>query len=365
MNMLDLVTGLSHTKEGDFLEDHPYRMLQLDADGVIYHISHPELPVEKNFKELISYIEFLRKCTGARWVNTFTTMALKGGREQMAYYQTYQKKRHDHRTPAMAQRVTELRQWLHNYQTETIFPRPQWFLEADEAIGAEHLSWCNRCADGRASVIGTGDKDLDMYPGIVMNIKSRKFTYCGDYVPRTDDAGNVVGAGAWYNDFGKVEYYKPRPKAQGKLVGRGLAFFWGQMLAGDTADTIAGLPKMNGFLLDRYKPLQRKTNGRRPESSCGASLAATVLSHCGNERSAYRAVSEAYQGYFGKDWRFFFFENAFLLWMRKTDKVLDVMDYLGKLGFEYELHPQQKQALVEYQQRCMEIVQCNSTFQQA
>lgn len=357
MNTLNnIVMGMSHVKDGEFLEEHPFRALMLDADGVIYHIAHPHLTVEKNFKELVNYIEYLRRCAGAQWVFTFTTMALKGGREQMAYYQKYQKKRHDHRTPELAQRVTELRMMLHNYQTDTIFPKPQWFLEADEAIGAFHLQWVDHYCDGMSSVIGTGDKDLDMYPGIVMNIKTRKFTYCGDYAPRLNDDNTIAGAGAWYNNYGHVKYYKPNPKKQGKLVGRGTAFFWGQMLCGDTADTIAGLPKMNGFLLDRYKPLQRKTSGRRPDSPCGASLAATVLSHCSSDKNAYRAVSEAYQGYFGKDWRFFFFENAFLLWMRRTDQVLDVMNFLGQQGFEYDLHPQQKQALVDYQQACMQIL---------
>lgn len=352
MDIQSITQSLSHVEEGTFLPDHPNRALMLDADGAVYNIAKPHIPLDRNFMELLKYIDYLRRCAGAQWVFTFTTMALKGGRKQMAYYQTYQKKRHDHRTPEMAQRVTELRQMLHNYQTETIFPKPNWYFEADEAIGAFHLYWIAHFQDGESSVICTGDKDLDMYPGIVMNLSERTFTHQGVFTP------NEYGLpGAWTSTFGKVEYYKKNPKAQGKLVGRGTAFFWGQMLCGDTADTIAGLPKMNGFLLDRYKPLRRKPSGRRPDSPCGASLAATVISHCGSDKAAYRAVSEAYQAYFGKDWKFFFFENAFLLWMRRNDQVLDVLAFLGEQGFEYELHPQQQQALRDYSGACRELFQ--------
>ncbi|CAM0008644.1 exonuclease [Vibrio phage K436] len=349
MDLNAITSVLSHQADGDVLPEHPYRRLNLDADGVVYQVCHPDKSLESNLKELYRYIENLRVICGAQWVINHTTLALKGGREQMAYYKAYQKGRNKQMTEAMRNRVNELRAALVTYQTDRVFPCPQFYQEADDSLTTAHLDYCNQMGDGTASVIGTGDKDLNMTYGIIINLKTKKFTMHGDYVYNDE-----LKEGHWYNTYGNVAYENK------KLVGRGHAFFWGQMLAGDTVDNIAGLPELNGHLVDRYKPLKRKTRAPRPNSSCGASTAVMVLSHCGSDRAAYRCVAEAYRGFFGNDWKFFFFEMAFLLWMRRTHHVLDVMTFLAEVGFEYELHPHQQAALVKYGQACQELT-WNST----
>lgn len=340
MDIYEIAQMADHVEEGDFLPEHPNRVLQLDTDGVLYNVCKPQISLESNVKQVHNRIEHLRKCAGAAHVNSHTTLWLKGGREQMAYYQHYQKKRNQHADPAMTERVAELRRAIRDYSSATVTPCPQWFVEADDSMTRMHNEHIARTGDVMSSVIGTDDKDLDMNCGAVMNLKTTKITYCGEWFN-----------GAWIKDFGKTEYDTKKKK----LVGRGHSFFWAQMLAGDTVDNIAGLPKLSAELANYYMPLKQR-NKSRSEMSCGLATAAKVLSHYGSDRAAYKGVAAAYQGFFGADWKFFFFENAFLLWMRKTDRWDDVMNFLQPLGFEYELHPQQKQAIMNYGELCRQFL---------
>lgn len=339
MQLSEIAAMASHEAEGDFMPEHPNRVLCLDTDGVLYNVAKPNISLEANVKQVINRIEYLRKACGAVLVESHTTMWLKGGREQMAYYQAYQKKRNTNVVPELAERVRELRRATYNYSSEKVIACPQWFLEADDSMTASHNRRIAQTGDVMSSVIGTDDKDLDMNCGAIMNLRSGKITYCGEWYN-----------GAWIKDFGKTEYIK-KPGKSGKMVGRGHSFFWAQMLAGDTVDHIAGVPALKAELANYYMPL-KKANKSRPDSACGAATAVKVLSHYGSDRAAYRGVANCYKAYFGNDWPFFFFENAFLLWMRRTDRWDDVLDFLRPLGFEYELHTQQKQAIQEYGKLC-------------
>ncbi|APD18172.1 hypothetical protein [Vibrio phage JSF7] len=311
------------------------RTFHLDADAAVYHVCHPELPLERNFKELLYYISTMRKLVQADYVLTYTTMKLKGGRSELAYYGAYQSKRNAHKMedPARAQRVRDLRSMLQFYSDAVVYARPNWYFEADEVIGATHMAMLQSTGDYYCSVIGTSDKDLNMYPGIIMDLRKQTFTH----LPMD-------------NQFGWVEYGgKSKTK---KLVGRGTKFFWAQMLSGDTVDTVEGLPFITPQMLNKYMPLKSKSNGVREQQACGDGKAVELLSRCNSDAACFRVVSELYASYFRGDWPFFFFEMAFILWMRRSDKVLDVMDFLRPLGFDYTLHPQQQAAIAEFQKNC-------------
>lgn len=335
-SLVDSLFSISHEQEGSILpKAEGYRVLQLDADAALYHVCHPEYELERNFKELIHYIHTLGRFVDANIVQTFTTMKLKGGRNEMAYYGAYQSKRNAHKMedPARAQRIRDLRSMLQFYRNSFILPRPSWYFEADEVIGAFHMNMLKATGDYYCSVIGTSDKDLNMYPGIIMDLRKQTFTH----LPMNDL-------------FGWIEYGgKSKTK---KLIGRGTKFFWAQMLSGDTVDTVEGLPFITEHMLNKYMPLKGKTNKPRDRQPCGDGKAVELLSRCRDDAACFRVVSELYSSYFRSDWPFFFFEMAFLLWMRRTDKVLDVMDFLVPLGFNYDLHPQQRQAIAEYQAHC-------------
>lgn len=77
----------------------------------------------------------------------------------------------------------------------------------------------------------------------------------------------------------------------GETLGYGLAFFYYQMLVGDSADNIPGLP------------------------GCGPAAAKKLLTDCKSERDYFQAVKKAYKDKLGDGAKDYFLEQANLLWM--------------------------------------------------
>ncbi len=103
------------------------------------------------------------------------------------------------------------------------------------------------------------------------------------------------------------------PEGTYELVHEGLTYgekwFWLQMLQGDPADNIPGIPKLYGKL-------------------CGEVGAAKYLSNTADGHTARKLVEAAYQDYYGEDsWRMMIQEQGQLLWMRKDPK--DDIDVLS------------------------------------
>jgi len=96
-----------------------------------------------------------------------------------------------------------------------------------------------------------------------------------------------------------------------KVYGR--KWFWLQMLHGDTADNIPGLPK--------YK------NAKGALALCGPATAEKLLADCVNNTQAFSVVALLYQGFYGEDWWVNMLEQAVLLWMRndKNSSPLNVL----------------------------------------
>jgi DNA polymerase-1 len=78
----------------------------------------------------------------------------------------------------------------------------------------------------------------------------------------------------------------------------GTCWFWMQMLHGDTADNIPGLPRLDG------KPV-------------GPVRAEKLLSNTLGDDAAYVMVSNSYAFEYGDEWTDRFVEQAMLLWMRQ------------------------------------------------
>jgi hypothetical protein len=103
--------------------------------------------------------------------------------------------------------------------------------EADDLLGIEQYS---RREQGD-TIICTRDKDLRMVPGAHYGWE------CG----KQPEFGPLI-----YDDIGKIDLIR-RERASGakntpqpKIVGGGLAFFFAQLLTGDTVDNIGGLKRM-------------------------------------------------------------------------------------------------------------------------
>lgn len=98
--------------------------------------------------------------------------------------------------------------------------------------------------------------------------------------------------------------------AHDKVYGR--KWFWLQMLHGDTADNIPGLPKMT------------KPDGR--QALCGPATAEKLLEGCDDEAAAKAVVVNQYREYYGERWPENLLEQGILLWLRQNPgQLFDVM----------------------------------------
>ena len=141
--------------------------------------------------------------------------------------------------------------------------------------------------------------------------------------------------------FGYIEY----DKSKSKVVGYGTKFFWAQMLMGDTADTITGLPLIVPELVAEYIPTQAFLKAKDKDKAlkaikpkkCGAKAAYDLLSGVENDYDAAMLVSKLYKGGEYVHWRtgepvtprMAFLSNAFLLWMRRNNDPQDFTAWLN------------------------------------
>lgn len=304
------------------------RVLQADADFFCYYCAKVDEHVNENFRNLLDLINVRRVMSGSQFVNVHVTLGLKGGRNEMATVKPYQGKRDDHRDPALKARVHELRSMLANYSTDIVKPVVNLLQEADDSLTQHQYKMLSEGKD-ELTVIMSGDKDLWMVEGL----------HCdGD----TGRMWRVKGYGKCeYRDVGNV---KP------KLIGEGTSWFWHQMIMGDSADNIPGLPMLSGRLANIYLPTKGKANPNRPAIACGEAKAVAILAGVSSDSEAYRRVHEAYADFYGTQADEMFYEQAFLLWMRRTGKVHDVMDFLKPLGFKYTLSKNQQKCIERFKE---------------
>tara|TARA_Y100000034_G_scaffold46622_2_gene57333 strand:- start:15798 stop:16799 length:1002 start_codon:yes stop_codon:yes gene_type:complete len=300
------------------------RTLQLDADFLSYDCANTEESIAENVKHIRNKVKMHMRQAGAEFCNLHLTMGMKGGREQMASVKPYQHKRGADRDPARTERKVALRNEMANFNFRTCKPVVNLYQEADDSLTQYQV------ADVKNSVLMSGDKDLWMVEGL----------HC-DY--KTGRLWSTQG-------YGKTEY-RDTVKSDGtfapKLIGEGTSWFWYQVVMGDTADTIPGLPKLSGKLAEKYVP-NKKPNPKRKAIACGEAKAHAMLKDVKDDRQAYQRVFDAYYQWYGDTAKAMFFEQAFLLWMRKTEDPCDVLKFLKPLGFNYTLTTDQSQRLLRY-----------------
>ena len=239
------------------------RRVHIDADMLAYQCGgNDETDVATSRRILKSKIDLFKDASGAEGVLLHLTASgsTKADRAAIAYTKPYQGQRKGHRPKNW--------QYLRDYMAEGLAgPVKQWFdREADDGFG--FIS-----AHCPLDVIATRDKDMRMLPGLHLNWD----TYELVHVP-----ADVFGL-----------------EAGGKLYGH--KWFWTQMLWGDAADNIPGLPKHPDF-----------------PRGVGEVAAGKLLAFAHDDDSAAQAVAQAYKAHWGDEWADRFVEQASLLWIRRT-----------------------------------------------
>jgi len=293
------------------------RHCQADADIFAYECCDLTESLQSNCDTLVTYVEQQRILAGAEHINLHLTMGTKAGRYEAANVKEYQANRKN-RDPRQQERVWALRDFMANMATNLVTPYAWKDREADDGMAQFQLARIKQFGI-ESSIIMTKDKDLRMIAGKHMH-------------PETLEVNTASG-------YGKCELVDGSSK---QVKGWGTSFFWHQMLMGDTADNIPGLPKLSGELANKYCPTA-KHNPRRKAISCGPVAAFKVLDGITNDRDAFCRVWECYQGFYTDElltrWDGTvipysagqaFYEQAYLLWMQRVPNE-DVKEFFKEI----------------------------------
>ena len=340
------------------------RVLHGDADTYAYEVAFLDEPLSKNIEVLKELIQVKRIMAGAEHIVLHLTFGNKGGRYEIAKVREYQANRKS-RDPLLVQRVSELRNFMANYLDETtVTPMPWTDQEADDGItqamyaGMVNPWWHN--IEKSLCVMESIDKDLWMVPGIHMN----KDTWELEVFP---------------SGFGSCEL--DRTGSQVKIRGKGKSFFWHQLLQGDGADNIPGLPYFDPSIVVELGPTKELTTAKdqlrtgrnakgkqltakqktatrarikkqlaavKPKTA-GAVRTYEYLEGCTDDLSCFKKVMAAYNAYYGVEpfefgtWDqktitvtagHMLLEQARLLWMRREhgESVIQFFEEVSKSG---------------------------------
>lgn len=201
------------------------RVLVIDGDGPAYVAAATVKRLDtaiRRFQTTILERMYLTKSEMAS-VHLTKSGSLKAGRGSMRGVKLYQANRSGKTKPALLEPLREAisqpENWLPEFRQVVLHD----VLEADDGMIAEAEELQH------SAVICSEDKDLRM---------TRWMWYCLE-------TGRIYPALTDNDGFVELKF---TPSGTPKLAGRGPLFFWGQMLAGDTADNVRGLERANGKL---------------------------------------------------------------------------------------------------------------------
>ena len=263
---------------------NPKLGLHVDGDYLAYYCSgNDDTDPARARQNVLDKLYTSRLMSGAGHVVMHLTMggSHKGHRYQAATVKPYQGQRSSGRHP---KNWEFLREYLETYDGPDFKVKLWRDREADDGIAfaAENAA---RLYGTPYIVICTRDKDMRMLPGLHLDWMTYQLTEVppGAYsITRSPDG---------------LQY--------------GLKWFWLQMLQGDTADNIPGLPKLDG-------------------KQCGEARAKSALAGTSSVIEAFDIVAAGYHDHYGSEWADRFVEQASLLWLRR-DRQADITNFLGWL----------------------------------
>ena len=249
------------------------RVLFSDGDGLAYYCAGNDGtdPGQARAK-LLSKLENAKRASASESSRILLTGqgSNKGHRYAIARVKAYQGQRDGGRRP---KNWGYLRQLLEGGVNQDHPSEITGLAEADDLFGKY-----SKILGPENTVIHTQDKDMRMVPGWHLDWETMKMVF--------------VTADCWAIEDNE------------KLYGR--KWFWTQMLQGDPADYVPGLPKY-------VKP-----DGKA--ALCGPATATKLLAECSNELEARATVFGLYRGWYGDEWQVNVLEQAILLWMRNDEK---------------------------------------------
>ena len=285
----------------------PGRVAHIDADFTCYQVSaetadelegrKPRRTMEQMRTNMRVALEHLMKQTGATsYVAHVTPSASnKGGRDDQALTKGYQDNRGDKDKP---EHLNAIRGYA-GAELPSIVHLDQ---EADDGMAQANYN----AVDPNLSVIVSKDKDLRMVPGL-------HYDFDTETVVDVDDA------------FGDI--WVDRTKSSAKVLGWGTKFFWAQLLMGDTADNIAGLPNT--------------LNLKGKLTKVGPIAAYGYLEDCTDDWQCFRVCTHLWSGslYDWHDyrdssdttWQQHMVADMKLLWMRRSNDPDDVLKWLSEV----------------------------------
>ncbi len=257
------------------------RVLHVDGDYCAYYCAgNDATDAGAARRTLLSRLDTAKRACGATkvMVHLSDARSTKGERFLIATTKPYQGQRNSGRKPDNWQ---HLREFMEGYEGDK-FDKKLWLnREADD--GMAYVCTAS-AALGRMHAVLTADKDMRMFPGYHVVWTTFQIVEVPYY------AFDVIGG-------------------EGKQYGH--KWFWLQMLMGDTADNIPGLPRV------------------------GEVAAGTALKGVTNNNDAYQIVKTMYAQKMGAGWARYFVEMAMLLWMR-TDRHAAIYDFVKALDVKWD-----------------------------
>ncbi len=298
------------------------RRVQIDADFLAYQVTAESADHigEKSFSDMqhncTVTIDHLTALAGAEFYTLFLTPSdsNKGQRFQSAALKEYQANRKGKEKPRY---LNAMRDWMGAKLGATMCRD----CEADDGMSMAQYKAIKE-GNENLSIIASRDKDLRMVPGLHLNWES----------------GAIEGTSA-DEPFGYI--YIDDTKSTKTVKGYGWKFFWCQMLMGDTADNITGLPLVHPEVMNKVKPTaaSNKNPEKRKPGKCGPVLSYEILNSVDNNKDAALLVANLYKvcPEWSVHWKTgepvdhkeAFLSEATLLWMRRDSiDTLDVVKWI-------------------------------------
>ena len=292
----------------------PNRILLVDGDGLAYYCAgNDDTSPGEARQNLISKVQSAQRMVGAASVRILVTSSgsHKGHRYAIARVKPYQGQRANSRRPANWSYLRELLSHSHLGSFEIEHTA---VAEADDLFGWYAYNFPND------AVIYTQDKDMRMLPGMHLDWVSHRTHKVGHELAAHIEKYKYIRVAAVDRTFNEKQY--------------GPKWFWLQMLHGDTADNIPGLPK---YVVDgKAKPVGEVTANK-------------LLT---DEHLPHLRVAELYRSYYADRWLVEMMEQACLLWMRREPaKWDDCLDPGGPLYSFNDGGPEFAKAYAEIEQR--------------
>lgn len=340
----------------------PGRVAHIDADFMAYQVSAesnaeldpndpiPRKSLEDMYHNAYEAVEHIRRLAAAETAVLHTTHnSDKGGRDDQAVLKAYQANRDERKY--RPEYLDQVRVYLGSgvgCDDGTFVGCNHTDQEADD--GMTQAAY----ADPENAIICSADKDLDMVPGWRLDMTTFKIT-------------NDTDTFGWIDTKDMISPTTKKKYAT-KVIGRGTKFFWAQMLMGDGADNISGIPAVPGPVWQEYggskayqdamkqfvscedpevlPKLEAKVDALTAKTKpCGPVMTYKLLENCKTDRECYLFVRKCFQllekhhGYEFTHWRTgqrvtptqAMLGDMRLLWMRRHKDPDDVLKWLKEV----------------------------------